>query len=49
MHLLAMSKVNLLKQFFAVVLLAGLVPCPVARAQEPLSIPSSDLLIPGVA
>ena len=49
MHLLAMSKVNLLKQLFAVVLLVSVVPDQVVRAQQPLHLPSSDLAIPGVA
>ena len=49
MHLLAMSKVDLLKQLFAVVLLASVVPHQVVRAQQPLHLPSSELAIPGVA
>ena len=49
MHLLPMSKVDLLKHFLAVVLLASLAPWQVARAQQPLHIPSSELSIPGVA
>ena len=49
MHLLAMSKVNLLKQLFAVVLLASVVPHQVVRAQQPLHLPNSELAIPGVA
>ena len=49
MHLLAMSKVNLLKQLFAVVLLVSVVPHQVVRAQQPLHLPSSELAIPGVA
>ena len=49
MHLFAMSKVNLPKHFFAVVLLASVAPYQVAHAQQPLHLPSSDLSIPGVA
>ncbi len=47
MHLLAMSKADLLKQFFAVVLLAS--AAPLARAQEPLQLPNSELVVPGTA
>ena len=39
MHLSPMSKVDLAKRFLAIVLLASLAPCQVARAQEPLHIP----------
>ena len=49
MHLLAMSKVDLQKHFLAIVLLASLAPCPVARAQEPLHFPNPELALPGVA
>ena len=49
MHLLTMSKVNLLKQLFAVALLASVVPHHVVRAQQPLHLPNSELAIPGVA
>ena len=49
MHLLAMGKVNFLKQFFAVVLLVSVVPHQVVRAQQPMHLPSSELAVPGTA
>jgi S1-C subfamily serine protease len=48
MHLLALSKVDLLKHFLAIVMLVSLTPFQMARAQERLSIPGSELAIPGV-
>jgi S1-C subfamily serine protease len=49
MHLLATSKIHLSTHFLAIALLASLAPHQVASAQEPLSIPNSELLVPGVA
>ena len=48
MHLLALSRVNFLRQFFAIVLLASLTPYQVARAQQPVHFPSPELAIPGI-
>ncbi len=49
MHLLAMSKIDLQEHVLAIVLLASLGPYQVARAQQPLHMPSPELTIPGVA
>ena len=49
MHILPMSKVDLLKHFLAIVLLASVAPYQVAHAQQPLHLPSSELAAPGAA
>jgi hypothetical protein len=49
MRFFAMSKVDPQKHLLAIVLLASFAPYQVARAQQPLHLPRSELAIPGVA